>query len=92
VRYFAPQSGVVKIIVNMVNDDHGMRDTVVQVTGPGEAESEDERGAVPVALNWDSGSHGGTLPTADVETKLRRLIIINYNKRNWSWLLDSNRP
>ena len=39
-----PQSGVEKVIINMVDNDHGMRDTVVQVTGPWEAEYEDECG------------------------------------------------
>ena len=66
----------------MVNNDHGMRDTVVQVTGLWEAESEDERGAVPVAWNLYYGSHGEILPTSDVEAKLRRLTTINYNNRN----------
>ena len=46
-HYFVPQSGVEKIIVNMVDSDHGMRDTWVQVTGPCKAESEDEREASP---------------------------------------------
>jgi len=53
-----PQSGVEKVIVNMVNSDYGIQDTVVQVTGPLEAESEDERGVVLVAWNLDSDSHG----------------------------------
>ena len=37
-------------------------------------------------LSW------GAFPTVDVEAKLRRLMAINYNNRNWSWLLDPNRP
>ena len=47
-QYFFSQTGVEKIIVNMSNCDHGMWDTVVRVTGPCEAESEDEHGVVPV--------------------------------------------
>ena len=47
--YFTPQSGVEKIIINMVNSDHHMQDTVVRVTGPWDAELEDECGAVPIA-------------------------------------------
>jgi len=42
------QSGVEKVIDNMVNSDHGIRDTVVRVTGSWKAESEDERRVVPV--------------------------------------------
>ena len=33
---FVPQSGVEKIIVNMVDNDHGMQDTIVRVTSPGD--------------------------------------------------------
>ena len=47
-HYFVPQSGVEKIIVNMLDINHGMRDIVVRVTGPWEAESEDEREAISV--------------------------------------------
>ena len=64
-----------------------MQDTVVRVTGPWEVESVYERGTVSVAWNLDSDSHGGTLPTADAKAKLRRLTTINYNNRNWRWLL-----
>jgi len=38
---------VEKIIVNMVNCDHDMRDTVVRVTGPWD-KSKDERGSIPI--------------------------------------------
>ena len=34
----------------------------------------------------------GTLPTADIEAKLRRLTPVNCNNHNWSWLLDLKRP
>jgi len=91
-RYFVPQSGVEKIIVNMVDIDHGMRDTVVWVSGPWKAESENEREAIPVVWNLGLTPRGGSLPTADVEAKLRKLTTINYDCRNWSWLLDPNRP
>jgi len=45
---FVPQSGVEKITVNMVDNDHGMQDTIVRVTSPGEAESENECGVIPI--------------------------------------------
>ena len=41
-RYFIPHSGVEKIIVNMVNSDRGMQDTVTRVFGPWDADSEEE--------------------------------------------------
>jgi len=47
--YFFTQSGVEKVIVNIINNDHGMRDTMVRVTGSWEVESEDEHGVVPIA-------------------------------------------
>ena len=54
----SPQNGIEKNIVNMDKNDHSMRDTVVRVIGPWEAEFEDERGAVPIAWNLDFGSYG----------------------------------
>ena len=32
------------------------------------------------------------MPTADVEEKLRKLTAVDFNYRNWSLLLNSNRP
>ena len=61
-RYFIPQSGVEKIIVNMVNSDHGMRDSVIRVSGPWDAESEDERRAMSIDWNPNVGSCGGPCP------------------------------
>ena len=37
VCYFVPQGGCIKLIINMVDSDHDMRETVVRVTGPWEA-------------------------------------------------------
>ena len=76
--YFVPQSGIEKTIVNMIDNDHDMRDTVVWVTGPWEAESEDERGAISIVWNLGPVPRGGALPTADIEAKLRKLAAINY--------------
>jgi len=61
-RYFILKSGVEKIIVNMIDNDHGMRDSVFRVFGPWDAESEDERGAIAVALNSNVGSRRGPCP------------------------------
>ena len=90
-HYFVPKIEVKKIIVNIVDSDCGMRDTVVQVSGPRDANSS-ESGVIGVVWNLDAGTHGGTLPTADVEVKLRKLTTIDFNNRNWSWLLNWNRP
>ena len=46
--YYFPQSGVEKIIVNMIDSDHSMRDTVFQVTGLWDAESKDGCGSILV--------------------------------------------
>ena len=69
-----------------------MRDTVVHVTGPWEAESVDECEVVPTTWNLGSLSQGGVSLSADIKVKLRKLAAINDNHRNWSWLLDLNRP
>ena len=41
-----PEGGYDKLIVNMVDSDHDMRETVVRVTGPWEARSESDRGTI----------------------------------------------
>ena len=46
-RFFVAQSGCEKLILNMVDNDYGTRDTAVWVCGPWEVESEDERRAIP---------------------------------------------
>jgi len=69
------------MIVNMVDSDYGMRDSVI-VSGPCDAESYDERGAIPVAWNSNAGSCEGTLPSADVEGKLKKLTAIYFNSCN----------
>ena len=48
---------VEKIIVNMVNCDHDIRDTVVRVTDPWD-KSKDEHGSIPIIWNLDSDPHG----------------------------------
>ena len=91
VCYFVPQSGCENIIVNMVDSDHSMRDTVVLVTDPSEAELEDERGAIPTMWNLGSVARGGAVLTAEIELKLQALTAVDYDCRNLSWLLDPNR-
>ena len=46
-RYFILQSGVEKIIINMVDSNRGMQDIVVRVSGPWDADSEEDRGVIP---------------------------------------------
>ena len=70
----------------MVDSDRGMRDTVVRVSGPWDTDSEKESGAVPVVWNLDAGARRATLPTVDVEAKLRKLTVVDFNNRDWSWL------
>jgi len=74
-RYFVSQSGVEKIMVNMVDSDHGMRKSW-------EAEPEDGCGAILVVGNLGVAPHGGDLATTDIEAKLRKLTAINYNCHN----------
>jgi len=60
------QGGCDKLIVNMVNSDHGMRETVVRITGPLAAESESERVAVPAAWNLCPPSREASLSRSEV--------------------------
>ena len=81
-RYFVPPSGGEKITVNIVHSDHDMRDTVVRVTGPWAAESENDRGIIPIVWNLGSAPHGWALPTTDIEAKLQKLTSIDYDHHN----------
>jgi len=63
---------VEKIVINMVDSNRGMRDTVVWVSDQWDVDSEDEREDVLVVLNLDTGTHRGTLSTIDVKVKLRK--------------------
>ena len=80
-RFFVPRSGCEKLIMNMVDNNHNMRDTVIRVSGPWEAELEKERGASPTT--WNLGPVAQTC-SVEIEAKLRRLAAINYDHRNWS--------
>jgi len=46
-RFFVTRSGCEKLIVNIVESDHSMRDTVVRVSGSWEAKSEKKHRAIP---------------------------------------------
>jgi len=72
-----------KIIINMVDSDHSMRDTMVRMTGPWEAKSEVEHGAITTTWNLGLVARGGTLPSTNIEA-LRKSTAINYNHRNRS--------
>ena len=75
----------------MVDNDHGMRDTVVRVIGLWAVESENDHRVIPVV--WNLGPPlEGALPITDIEAKLRKLTSIDYDHRNWSWLLDLKIP
>jgi len=88
VRYFMPQSACDKIIVNKVNNDHYMRDTVVQLTGQWEAKLKSECGTVPTTWNLGPVARGGAVMTPETEMKLQELNVVDLNPRKWSWLLD----
>ena len=64
------QSGYEKLIVNMGDSDHGMRDTVVRVSGPWEAESEEECEAIPTTWNLGPLARGGATLSVDIDVKL----------------------
>jgi len=70
-----------KLIVNMVDSDHGMCDTVVRVSGSWEAESEECR-AIPTIWNLGPLTQEGATLSADIEAKLQRLTVVNYDHRN----------
>ena len=85
-------SGVEKLIINMVDRDHGIQDSVIRFFGPWDAESDAEHKAILDAWNPNARSHGGTLPSVDVEAKLKKLTAIDFDYCYWSSLLNPNKP
>ena len=53
-----PEGGYDKLIVNMVDSDHDMRETVVRVTGPWEVELKSERGTTLTTWNLSPPARG----------------------------------
>ena len=76
-RFFVPQNGVEKIIINMVDNDHGMRDTVYH----GQPNQRMIMGTFWFSGTW-APPRGGALSTADIEAKLRKLTSIDYVRHN----------
>ena len=58
-RYFILQSGVKKIIINMMDRDRGMRDTMVWVSSTCDADLEEERGLSRLSRIWMQVFAGG---------------------------------
>jgi len=81
-HYFVPQSGYENTIINMVDSDYGMRDTVVRVTDLWEVESEDEHGSIPTTCNLGLVTWGGAVLAAEIEMKLQELTAVDYNHHN----------
>ena len=52
-HFFIPQSGCDKLIVNLVDNVHEWRDTVIRVPGPWEAASAENRVIIPTS--WNNG-------------------------------------
>ena len=70
----------------MVDSNHDMWDTLVQVSGPWKAEPDDERGAILIVWNMGSIPREGASLTVDIKAKLRKLTAIDRDHSNWSWL------
>ena len=61
-----------------------MRDIVVRVFDPWVVNSEEGHKVILADWNFDVGARGETLPIVDVEEKLRKLAVVNFNNHNWS--------
>ena len=85
-HFFIPWSGCDRLVVNLVDNDQGLHDTVIRVSDPWEDASAKNRGVI--STSWNRGSISkGVCPEEGAET-----IPDRQRSCNWSWLLDSNRP
>jgi len=81
VRFFKTRKGWQKLIVNLVDSDHGLSSFVVRVSGPWDATSASDRGLVPTSWNMDSFQLQE--PTSkEVENQALKLHKVLYNYRN----------
>ena len=52
-RFFAARSGLEKLIVNLADNNHGWRETVIRISGTWEAAAQKDCGVVLMA--WNQG-------------------------------------
>ena len=80
------------LIINLVDNDHRWRDTVVRVSGPWKASFAKDRGCPPTVWNRGSLSERGAPIPKEMQERFQKLCRLRYDCHNWSWLLDSQRP
>jgi len=78
-KFFAARSGLEKLIINLADNDHGWRETVIRVSGAWEVTAQKDCGVVPSAWNQEALQrwrhwHGGS-PEEDPTLALNWLLL-----------------
>ena len=79
-RFFATWSDLERLIVNLVNNNHDWRETVIRVFDAWEAAALKDCGVVPTTWNQGALQHGGVSVTRDVQERVQRLYQIDFDQ------------
>jgi len=92
IRFFTARSSSDKIIIKLVDNDHGWRDTIIRIYGAWETVIQKDHGAILTTWNKETLMHSEIPVMEEAEERVQSLLQIGVDNRNWSWLLHSNRP
>jgi len=90
-RSFSLRGNWGKLIFNLHESDHGWSFTIFRVSGPREVAEESDCGSVPTAWIVGPITERSELISELFMERASRLYYIDYNKYNWSWLLDPHK-
>ena len=82
VCYFKPRKGWQKLIVNLVDNEHGWNGTVVRVFGPWEAILKSVCGLVPLSWNMDPTFQVPEPSSEEARDRALKLYEIPYDNHN----------
>ena len=91
-RSFSLRANWGKLIVNLSDSDHGWSSTIIRVSSPWVAMEAKACGGVPMTWTTSPITQGVKLTTDEFMEWANRLLNIDYDSYNWSWLLDPHKP
>ena len=90
--FFSLRSGSNRLIVNLADSDHELHDTVIHIHRAWEITRQKDRGIVQTVWSKGTLAHKEAPVTTKVEERVWRLLQIEVNYGNWSWLLNPSQP
>ena len=81
-HFFKPRSGLQKLIINLMDINHGWNGTVVGVSGLWEATSKSDRGLVPLSWYVDSIFQVAKPISQEGKARALKLYEISYDRLN----------